>query len=355
MSSFGGGGNVTQLKQQISNIQGQIDVMDGSGNSERILQIQNNLAKLNFEYIFREGLDMQANDNGVIDLFHDETDIDAVVTTAGSYDALNDCYRLVDNGESDLVKSATLSASSEFSVDNSIEKITDDDTSVCWFSGDGDQQTIQFELTEPDVTSELVITAADGTEFERAPNTFVLYGSVSGVFAGEEVELLSVAGYPWLQGERASWAISNAGAYQYYQLVMTGKQDIFGRWAEYVIAELELLKAGPSGFQDIIIQSGAFNAGINPNRADLYLWHEQIDGVVLNTDLKAYVSRDSGVTWESVELINVAGLSVGVLLSALDVDLSGQTAGNSVVWKVETLNLKEQRVRGVGVQWRVSS
>ncbi len=73
--------------------------------------------------------------------------------------------------------------------------------------------------------------------------------------------------------------------------------------------------------------------------------------IVINTDLKASVSRDGGTTFTQVTLSDAGEFEKGNLLTGT-VDISGQPTGTDMEWKVETLNNKFLNLHGVGLEWR---
>jgi hypothetical protein len=73
--------------------------------------------------------------------------------------------------------------------------------------------------------------------------------------------------------------------------------------------------------------------------------------MVLNTDLKASVSRDGGTTFSQVTLSDAGEFEKGNLLTGT-VDLSTQPSGTDMAWKVETDNNKALNLHGVGLEWR---
>ena len=75
----------------------------------------------------------------------------------------------------------------------------------------------------------------------------------------------------------------------------------------------------------------------------------------LNTDLKAYVSRDNGTTYTQATLVGKGSYSgTTEIASAHDLDISAQPAGVAMRWKIETLNQsvsKETRINGMSLGW----
>jgi len=94
-------------------------------------------------------------------------------------------------------------------------------------------------------------------------------------------------------------------------------------------------------------------ADLQPDNARLVILHEPVDSVTINTDFKAYVSRDSGTTWTEAILTDDADFnSTTKVLTTGDVDISAQPAGTSIVYKLETFNAKAQKFHGTWLQWR---
>ena len=74
----------------------------------------------------------------------------------------------------------------------------------------------------------------------------------------------------------------------------------------------------------------------------------------LNTDIKAYASRDNGTTYTQITLANQGTIETTHRLLSGSVDISGQPSGTSVKYKIETLNqtsAKQTRVYGTSMAW----
>ena len=77
-----------------------------------------------------------------------------------------------------------------------------------------------------------------------------------------------------------------------------------------------------------------------PTQASTVLTANDVNAnLVLNTDVKASVSRDGGTTFTQVSLLEAGEFDNGNLLTGT-VDLSFQPTGTDMVWKVETVNNK---------------
>ena len=92
-----------------------------------------------------------------------------------------------------------------------------------------------------------------------------------------------------------------------------------------------------------------------PTTGDLVITYT--DGVgtaTVNTDIKAYVSRNGSAYTSAVTLVSQGTTGGHTILTANGVDLSGITTGTLMRWKIETLNQsasKETRVQAVSLGW----
>ena len=92
-----------------------------------------------------------------------------------------------------------------------------------------------------------------------------------------------------------------------------------------------------------------------PTKGDLVITYTDGAGTAtINTDIKAYISRD-GSAYTSAVTLTSQGTSGGhKILTAHDVDLSGIASGTSMRWKIETLNQsisKATRIQAVSLGW----
>jgi len=106
------------------------------------------------------------------------------------------------------------------------------------------------------------------------------------------------------------------------------------------------------GILNMTLISQAFTAESQPDEARIVIFEEDVDSITLNTDLKAYVSRDGGTTWTQVTLADEGNYSGSKRILTGSVDISGQPAGTSMKWKLVTNNNKDLKIHGVGLTWR---
>jgi hypothetical protein len=103
---------------------------------------------------------------------------------------------------------------------------------------------------------------------------------------------------------------------------------------------------------NITVVSTASTASLAPSEARVVLLHQPVDSVTLNTDVTIEVSRDGGTTWTAGTLSNEGAFDSTTNILTAVVDISAQPSGTSMKWRYKTLNIKNQRLHGVWMQWR---
>jgi len=102
---------------------------------------------------------------------------------------------------------------------------------------------------------------------------------------------------------------------------------------------------------DMTLFSNATTAEAAPSNARLQILEENVDSVTINTDLKAYVSRDGGTTYTQVTLIDEGNFDANKQILAANIDLSSQPTGTSMKYKITTHNSKKLKLHAVGLTW----
>ena len=96
--------------------------------------------------------------------------------------------------------------------------------------------------------------------------------------------------------------------------------------------------------------SNALTASSAPSTGFITVQADPVDSVTVNTDLKAFISRDGGSNYSEVTLAAGATNSNFINYEG-SVDISSQPSGTSMKYKVTTHNTKEIRVSGVVLRW----
>ena len=108
-------------------------------------------------------------------------------------------------------------------------------------------------------------------------------------------------------------------------------------------------------YSDMTLISNAQTAESAPTTGDLVITYTDGAGTAtVNTDIKAYISRDGSAYTSAVTLVSQGTTGGHTILTANGVDLSGITSGTSMRWKIETLNqsaAKDTRVMAVSLGW----
>lgn len=104
-------------------------------------------------------------------------------------------------------------------------------------------------------------------------------------------------------------------------------------------------------YENMTIISAAQTADTAPNQAKIIIFEEDVDAITLNTDLKAYASRDNGSTWTQATLTNAQTYETGKNILIGTATISGQPAGTSMRYKIETLNQKNLKINGAALIW----
>jgi len=110
-----------------------------------------------------------------------------------------------------------------------------------------------------------------------------------------------------------------------------------------------------TAYQNMTVVSNAQTAQAQPSTADIVLTYTNGAGTAtINTDLKAWVSRDNGTTYTQGTLVQEGTTTGDTILAARRIDISGQPAGTSMRYKVTTHNQsasKITRIQAVSLAW----
>ena len=110
--------------------------------------------------------------------------------------------------------------------------------------------------------------------------------------------------------------------------------------------------------QDLTLQSTDVTAVAEPDFGEFVTLIENASGTAtLNTDIKGYISRDSGTTFTQGTLVDEGTWGTNKkILGFHDLDISSQPSGTSMCYKIETLNQsassKETRIYATSIGWR---
>lgn len=92
-------------------------------------------------------------------------------------------------------------------------------------------------------------------------------------------------------------------------------------------------------------------AETQPDESRIVILEEDVDAVTINTDLKAYVSRDDGSNWSEVTLSDEGDFDGSKRILVGNVDISGQPSDKTMVYKLVTANNKDLKIHGTAMFW----
>ena len=115
-------------------------------------------------------------------------------------------------------------------------------------------------------------------------------------------------------------------------------------------------QTGPGALiSNMTLVSNSTAAETEPTNGNIVLTYTDGSGTAtVNTDIKAYCSRDNGGTYTQMTLASQGTTGGHTILSANSVNISGQPSGSAMRYKIETLSqsgAKETRIQAVSLGW----
>ena len=103
--------------------------------------------------------------------------------------------------------------------------------------------------------------------------------------------------------------------------------------------------------QNMVLRSTSLESNGVSGESRLGFLIEEVDSIILNTDIKAFASRDGGATWtESVLSIEGNQLNNFKVIIGL-VDFISQPEDLHVCWKIQTYNSKNLKIYSSFMSW----
>jgi len=110
--------------------------------------------------------------------------------------------------------------------------------------------------------------------------------------------------------------------------------------------------------EDLTLQSTDTTASAVPTKADMVMLMENASGTAtLNTDIKGWISRDSGANFTQGTLVDEGDWGTNKKILAFhDLDISSQPSGTSMCYKITTHNQsagsKVQKIHATSIGWK---
>ncbi len=138
-------------------------------------------------------------------------------------------------------------------------------------------------------------------------------------------------------------SFTNTTAARYWRL-LANAETASGSW--------EVEEVGLTLSEDLELISESFEAEATPTEGRVCIFLEEVDSITLNTDLKAYVSRDDGTTWTQITLTNEGEYDSSKDILSGSVSVSSQPSDKTMRYKIITDNLKVVKVHGASLSWK---
>lgn len=373
-----------------------------------------NIALLEFRRQLTDAISVEKMVDGVADEYEDETGIDTAGSTNEAYDATNDLYQpsadsftklLLHCNGSDLSTTFTDSALGKTVTANGDAKLKTDQkkfgTASGYFDGTGDFLSIasgdaDLNFADGDFTVEFWARPAaaayiywgKGSDVNNRwdINPGLFYIAVGGVVKAS----YTYGGASWTSDEWHHFAWVRSGTSLKFfidgveqtatataQAIGSNNIDLASAFAigrrlwnadrDYTgyIDEVRISKGVARYSSDFSVETAEFPVRLNmtlksaaataaaqANKGRIFLFEEDVDAITVNTDLLAYVSRDNGTTWTQVTLANLGAYDTGKNILGGIAEISGQPAGTSMKYKIESANNKNFKLHGTGLLWQ---
>jgi len=125
------------------------------------------------------------------------------------------------------------------------------------------------------------------------------------------------------------------------------------RWTSNFTPSSHEYASGTGTPYNMTLISDSFSAETEPDNTRIIIFEEDVDSITINTDLKAYASKDGGSTWAEITLADEGDYETSKRVLAGDVDLtqSGIGSGTNMEYKLITANNKDLKIHGTGLMW----
>lgn len=300
--------------------------------------------------------------NGFVDEFEDEAGIDLGSSVNQQYNSTDDYYEPAGTG-SNLIpimtsNTAPSGVASASSVYQSLPQYaawkamnhTNADESDCWVSHDdassGSPQWLQYQFTSGQTINKYTITTRNRSSGISSPKDWKLQGSNNGSdWTDLDIQTGQFPTNP--QNTKVEYTFTNTTSYTYYRLYITDNNEKTG--VGVIVGELELISTTTL---NMTLTSITHVASIAPTHGRIVLFEQDVDSVTLNTDLKAYMSRDDGTTWTQLTLSEEGTYEVGKrIVASVSIDISAQPSDTDVRMKIQSFNNKAFKLHGVALNW----
>jgi len=251
------------------------------------------------------GLSVQNMVDGVVDEFEDETGVDTSTSTNETYDATSDLYGNNIPGGINQIPIMTSNTSPSGTATGGASPTANAyrafDRAYNTYEVPGTTMTIEYDFGTGTIIGVYKINGrySSGGGYEgQHPKNWTFQGSNGSGW----VTLHTVTNETgWTNGpsDIRSFSSGNTTSYEEYRLNISANNGA----GQTTMGWFEMLSVAET--TNMTLVSNATTALAAPDDANIVIWQEDVDSVTLNTDLKAYASRD-GTTYTQMTLSETA-------------------------------------------------
>jgi len=293
---------------------------------------------------------------GILDEYENESGIDLINSVNQSYDSVGKFYTPLSTPGaygSDVFTGGVASASSYYtggpvlSPDLAFDHDYNSEYGTFWAATGILPQWLKYDLGVG-VTKKIqqITIIARNNDYGSNPKSFQFQGSNDDSVWDTLLTITNKTHSDW-NLEVQSFQFTNNVAYRYYRLYIT---ETYGTSPQ--IRELEGMEYIPGEVFNMDLRSNSQTTSVIPSEARVVIFEEDIDDIILNTDLKAYVSRNAGTTWTQVILEDEGNYIAGARVVSGSINISSQSSVSSLKYKIETLNAKLLKIHGIAVSYK---
>jgi len=330
-------------------------------------KIQTNLALVAFKTAVNGSLNKYDLQDNVIDEFNDLSGIDASASTNENADGGNlsgsslSSSSQVAHGTGTAIGNMTGHGGLSAAFDNTTNAVAD--SSASHAAGNSNTNPSYIGKNWGTGTSKVIDKfrwyGSSNDSFQSSGSnstmTVKLFGSNSSSFAGAT----QIGNDQTIGNARAmsdymtsETGMSGTTAYQYHWVA-----GYTGTGSTHFATEIQFWEL-PKTVQNLTAISTATTASSQPSKVDFIMLLKNTAGTAtLNTDIKAYVSRDGGSNYTQLTLVDEGSYATNTkIVVAHDADISSQPSGTSMKYKITTHNQsggsKETEISAVSFGWK---
>lgn len=284
-------------------------------------------------------------ENGFYDNFENENHINITESINQNYDENGDFYTTIDTSSygSTLITGGEIYTASEGTAANAADGSTGSIVSLDPSLPTGSEWW-QVQFSVPRAISRYSIHWENHVDIPAYCTGTVIYASNDGSNFIEISDDRTGIG-SLTQNTLDLYNFTNFNSYTYWRIYSHAGAG--GGTGNCGFAEVEMYEY--SGANNIDLVSKEFSSNKQVSSTQISIAVEEIDSIVENTDLIAYISIDGGSTWGQVNLVDNGNATSSIRI--LDGKREFPSSGTNILYNISTFNSKSLKIYGVGMSW----